>query len=89
MFFSVCYICRFVNDFCHEALARTKQDQGEMPWDACNLLPPKPELDLIKLVEATSTELDDVLAGAKPTVVSGEFTFSSRSYRTSLCSMDG
>ncbi|XP_059046103.1 uncharacterized protein LOC131841783 isoform X2 [Achroia grisella] len=61
----------FVHDFCHEALYRQKLEQSEKPWDSCNLLPQKPQVDTEKLVNKTSSDLTEALTGVAPAVVSG------------------
>lgn len=62
----------FVKDYCQESLERHKQEQSDKPWDACNLLPQKPQVNLQKLVDKTSTELKEVLTTVTPATVSGE-----------------
>ncbi|CAB3225249.1 unnamed protein product [Arctia plantaginis] len=61
----------FLEDYCHEALERHKQEQSDKPWDACNLLPQKPSVDTDKLVQNTIAEVKEVLTSVGPTVVSG------------------
>ncbi|KAJ8737718.1 hypothetical protein PYW08_000313 [Mythimna loreyi] len=61
----------FVHDYCQESLERHKQEQSDMPWDACNLLPQKPPVEVQELVEKTSAELKDVLTTVTPAAVSG------------------
>ncbi|XP_013189030.2 uncharacterized protein LOC106133746 [Amyelois transitella] len=61
----------FINDFCQEAICRHKLEESDKPWDACNLLPQKPQVDTEKLLSKTSQELVDVFTGVTPTVVSG------------------
>lgn len=63
----------FVQDFCQESLVRHKHEQSDKPWDACNLLPQKPPVEVQELVEKTTSELKDVLTSVPPTTVSGEF----------------
>uniref|UniRef100_A0A2A4JEL9 DUF4378 domain-containing protein n=1 Tax=Heliothis virescens TaxID=7102 RepID=A0A2A4JEL9_HELVI len=60
-----------VQDYCQESLARHKQDQSDKPWDACNLLPQKPQVEMKDLVRKTTSELKEVLTGATPAAVSG------------------
>lgn len=61
----------FLKDFCEETCERHKQVQSDKPWDACNLLPQKPQIVGDKLLKEISMELTEVLSGVKPTVVSG------------------
>ncbi|XP_022832576.1 uncharacterized protein LOC111360700 [Spodoptera litura] len=61
----------FVHNFCQESLERHKHEQSDKPWDACNLLPQKPPVEIQELVEKTTTELKDVLTSVPPTTVSG------------------
>ncbi|CAH0578079.1 unnamed protein product [Chrysodeixis includens] len=61
----------FLKEFCDESVERHKQEQSDKPWDACNLLPQKPQVDLPKLVEKTASELKEVLTSVTPTTVSG------------------
>ncbi|KAJ8737119.1 hypothetical protein PYW07_000390 [Mythimna separata] len=63
--------CVFVRDYCQESLERFKQEQSDMPWDACNLLPQKPPVEVQEMVEKTATELKDVLTTITPAAVSG------------------
>lgn len=63
----------FVRDFCQESLEKHKQEQSDMPWDACNLLPQKPPVEIHKLVEKTTAELKDGLTSVTPTAVSSKF----------------
>ncbi|XP_047040410.1 uncharacterized protein LOC124644848 isoform X1 [Helicoverpa zea] len=60
-----------VQDYCRESLERHKQDQSDKPWDACNLLPQKPQVQMKDLVRKTTTELKEVLTGVTPAAVSG------------------
>ncbi|KAF9804784.1 hypothetical protein SFRURICE_007687 [Spodoptera frugiperda] len=61
----------FVQDFCQESLVRHRHEQSDKPWDACNLLPQKPPVEVQELVEKTTSELKDVLTSVPPTTVSG------------------
>lgn len=62
----------FIQDYCLESLERHKQEQSDKPWDACNLLPQKPQVGLHELVDTTTSELKDVLTTVTPAAVSGE-----------------
>ncbi|XP_013162316.1 PREDICTED: uncharacterized protein LOC106113840 isoform X2 [Papilio xuthus] len=61
----------FFNDFCEESEVRQHIERSDKPWDACNLLPQKPQPDTKKIVSKTCTELKEVLSGATPSFVSG------------------
>ncbi|CAH0703412.1 unnamed protein product [Spodoptera exigua] len=61
----------FVQDFCQESLERHKHEHSDKPWDACNLLPQKPPVEVHELVEKTTSELKEVLTSVPPTTVSG------------------
>lgn len=61
----------FLKDFCDESLDRYKLEQSDKPWDACNLLPKKPQIDTQKIVENTTKEIKELLTTVPPTNVSG------------------
>ncbi|XP_075990797.1 uncharacterized protein LOC142986268 isoform X2 [Anticarsia gemmatalis] len=61
----------FLKDYCQESLDRHKQEQSDKPWDTCNLLPQKPQVDTQKLVQNTCIEIKEVLTNVTPTTVSG------------------
>ncbi|CAK1588222.1 unnamed protein product [Parnassius mnemosyne] len=61
----------FVRDFCKENIKRQRSVLSDKPWDACNLLPQRPQPDTGQMVNKTYTELKEVLSGVTPTNISG------------------
>ncbi|CAG4929674.1 unnamed protein product [Parnassius apollo] len=61
----------FVKDFCQENMERQRSVISDKPWDACNLLPQRPQPDTGQMVNKTYTELKEVLSGVRPTYISG------------------